>query len=821
MSGSLCRKILGLLLMVGLGVSRVAAVDWDDRFVGELRRIRLWNQARDVCEQRFSGSEKARDAAHWSVEGMRTDAAAALEAIRDNERAQRWKAVEGWAQRFRQRFPGSPWDLQVALQSVLARLARGEAERLAAELADGDRQTAQRQKALETLRRAERRLRELTQRMERGAGGSSSDPVPPDVLQGIENQLVLAAAKVYWNRALCYPKQSDDRLAALEAARSNLRRLIRQTRPENLVQIEALLWLARCQRELGEAGEAEKTLRLLAKRKDVPAKWKLELDAELLRLAHERHQRKLPVEPRIGRTVHGVHSIEWDFVSLRVLLDRLALSRDREAESLQQEIDRGLTTIELVHGPYWGRRATRLMVGHSAGVASIASARLLERSAREKLGQRKWQEAVELLREAAEAASRSGEPEEAFRLAYQSALVEQQHGVWEGSAEALRGLSLRWRKDSRAPQAHLMAIWSLARADGGELADNPTYLTWLDEQIHLWPKAEATSRARVWLAMWLRSKNKLDEAARTLAGVNWSGSAAADAGRELFLVWLTRIQRAADGSAMKELADEVDRYFDPLFGDRAGTGDGSDACLLPLIRWQLQLATRGRLPDDALALLQTASNGNDASAACRTRAQFVLAVLGEIGADVLKPALWKTVTFDQIQWLALVWQRQFRGESADRSRRAASVAAVLKAWLAVRGEQVTLSQRIFALQVRADALAHSGKREEAATILRKLVEQHPRRIDVRRAWARFLMAGERRAEWALAEQQWRRLASRLKPGTADWYEAKYGVANSLWLQGKKSECRERLEYLKATRGFGPPAWSQRLAKLARQCGAED
>ena len=80
-----------------------------------------------------------------------------------------------------------------------------------------------------------------------------------------------------------------------------------------------------------------------------------------------------------------------------------------------------------------------------------------------------------------------------------------------------------------------------------------------------------------------------------------------------------------------------------------------------------------------------------------------------------------------------------------------------------------------------------------------------------------MLHGPAASDWAVAERVWRELGASAKPGSALWYEAKYGVAKALFLQGKRRECRDRLAYLRATRGFGEPPWKERFESLWEEC----
>ncbi len=802
--------LTGLVLWIVVAASVWG--DWDDRFVRELRARQLWDLSREVCREKIDGSTTAREAARWTVEAMRTESAAALGEMGDGADA-KWKAVDRWAEKFRQRFANSPWKYQVDLQSALSELARAEAQRMESELVDDASRLTER--ALEVLRRAERKLRALSREFDSGnVRLSGDDSIPPAVVQSIQNQVALARARVYWNRALCYAEGSDDRIAALEAANKSLDQLVRQTRPDDPVQMESLLWRARCLRELGDVAAAEEILRLLGKRKDLPAKWRLERDAELLELARRQHRPQMPLAAQIGRSVNGVRSPRWDLVSLRVLLDRLALSKSGAAQDLQQQIEQGINMIELVHGPYWGRRATRLMVGHAAGTTNIASATLLERSARERLGQQKWSEAVALLREAAEAASRSGAADEAFRLAYQAALLQQQHGELEQAAHALRSISLRWRKDRRAAQTHLLAIWSLARLLGDKLADDPTYLIWLDEQISVWPSAAATSRARLWMSAWLRARSKPEEALQVLKGVDWSSPVAGDAWHELFALWMRKIDNTPAAERAK-LREELRSYFESMFEmGKGGTPGG--LCLVRGLHRQLRLLLGEKLDQAEVEELQAWRDAEDLPEVCRSAVLFLLVSLGKAESEQLAEQGYGATSFVQLRWLTALWQSWFERGDRRAGERARTFADLIVKWLSLK-EKVSIEQRVYLEQMRGRMLAAAGESQAARDVLQKLIEQYPRRVDVSRAWAAFLQASDERSDWGLAEQQWRRLANRLRPGSASWYQAKYGVAASLLKQGKRRECRERLDYLKATRGFGPQPWATKLQELRKKC----
>ena len=114
------------------------------------------------------------------------------------------------------------------------------------------------------------------------------------------------------------------------------------------------------------------------------------------------------------------------------------------------------------------------------------------------------------------------------------------------------------------------------------------------------------------------------------------------------------------------------------------------------------------------------------------------------------------------------------------------------------------NQRITWMGHWADALQSLGRDAEAVDALTELSTRKPKSASIQLQLCRALtkLEGEQAAERALSS--WRRLATKLKPKSESWFEAKYNVALLLFETGKPDEALKLLEYLKAI----PPGWSQ-------------
>ena len=96
---------------------------------------------------------------------------------------------------------------------------------------------------------------------------------------------------------------------------------------------------------------------------------------------------------------------------------------------------------------------------------------------------------------------------------------------------------------------------------------------------------------------------------------------------------------------------------------------------------------------------------------------------------------------------------------------------------------------------KASAMVMIGKRDQAIAMFKQLLGNDSKNLSVLLGLARISTGDD-------ALKLWRSIASRTKPQSSAWFEAKYNVAKLLHETGKNTEAAKMLKYIKAV----PPGW---------------
>jgi predicted Zn-dependent protease len=115
----------------------------------------------------------------------------------------------------------------------------------------------------------------------------------------------------------------------------------------------------------------------------------------------------------------------------------------------------------------------------------------------------------------------------------------------------------------------------------------------------------------------------------------------------------------------------------------------------------------------------------------------------------------------------------------------------------------------------AVAQTRAGNVEAASRNLQELASRYPDSLTIQLELARVLSQSAPHA--ATSMDQWRRLASRLKPGTESWFEAKYSIAQLLADNDRAAEAKRLLEYVQATQlQWKSSSWAERIESLLKK-----
>jgi predicted Zn-dependent protease len=223
-------------------------------------------------------------------------------------------------------------------------------------------------------------------------------------------------------------------------------------------------------------------------------------------------------------------------------------------------------------------------------------------------------------------------------------------------------------------------------------------------------------------------------------------------------------------------------------------------------------------------LEQALSQSPDAPAPWKAaaQAQLVIALAGQANRHDEVPAMLRTIGADSpAQILAVLHGLSLsaqRSRSEDRPR-IAKLQLLAAALLAPARSQLTPEDQQTLDRAGAEALAAADRRDEALDAYKSLAAAHPDSGAIRQGYAELLLAGDDKASLEAALAQWRIIASRSRPRTDRWYQAKYSIAQAQFKLGDKAGAATLLRYtLETPPGLADTGWEQRFQELLKESG---
>ncbi len=835
MTGNRFAIVVGCLLASSFFAcaTTFAADSEDERFLEGLRTRRLFSLAEMHCQQRLTDETlTAVDRAELTNQLIRTYALHAINSP-PQDRDALWQKAHQAAAEFAAQHRDNPRAFIVRFQNALTYLAHGQLLRQEWEIGAGGDNV--RDSAIEQTGKAARELDELDKELTREIplrDNPRGDEYTAAELLSLQNKVRHQITRAYRNQAMCFDKESVDRLDALSRVTERQDELLRRLPETDPLRAEVIVERIVCQRLLGNLNEASELLtRLEASRPAVEIQ--LQLRAEAVRLELDRGRPQVAVDILAkGGAIAGQASPELDFAQLETIeaLARAAAEKqdDDEVAEWQAKADAMAQAIEQTHGPYWGRRANLFLVRSFSKGGGTKNLDILIRVADESFIKGQYDDAVKAYEQAAMQAKTARNTEQTFALLYKAALVEHQRRRHVEAAVRLQGLALDMKTHDQAPRAHLLAAWNLSQLASEDAKATAQYVSLLEEHIATWPASPSADTARIWLGRireyeraWVEAIDLNLEVSQSSAQFTEAVGAAARCARNYFEELKTTGEPYG-----KQAELMAQRFEDLILG-----ADGK-----PPARWSA--AQQDAVVIAARIRLQHTSSGH-ASAADFLRA----ALDGSSDAE----SAWKT-TVNSLLVVALAGQESRRAEARDILQRAAESqpdelldmiggltalghAASPSAkreiarlqldaldLLAPKRDQLSAINQLWLDRLRAESLAASGRRNEATQLYEQLAKDNPKDALTQVSYAQFLSAGEDRQSLEKALERWRIIAARSRSSSERWYEAKYHVALAQFKLGQKDDAGKLLRYLKET----PPGWDtsdlrDQFESLLRRC----
>lgn len=827
------RVLLGATIAVLFWAAAPARLraEIDHQYLDGLRERRLFSLVESYCRQKMAVEQlPIAERAELMSELLRSYALHAVNLSPAN-RVEKWEKAEQLANDYLRRHGSDERAVLVRVQQALVHLARGELLRQELEADAGNEGT--RALALQEIRKAARLLEqideEITRELPRLSGRREQNGgFSYDELSALQNNVRVQLARAFRNRALCYPPASDDRLDALTRAIEQHQALLRKLAKEDPLRWKVELERIACERQLGHVDAARQQL-IAFQSEPKPSDVQLEARAEAVRLelAAGRPQKAMEIA-RQGREVDGQLSAELDFAILQTY-DDLAKSADSKQEAGEWR-DRSVTlqqVIQKLHGPYWGRRATLLVVRSAANSGDVKNLQVLVQVAEEAWRKQEYADAISAFEKAAAQALKIGEEDQAFALYYKAALVDQQQAQHAAAAVRLRKLGIRLQEHSSASQAHLLACWNAAQVVRSDAASLPVYIELLEEHLAKWPGEATADTVRQWLAMLRQHERAWIEAIDIYLETSPESEQFEKAVRSGGICAMAHLnQLTQEGKAVKADAELLADRFEAAFLDPADQlpeswNPAQREAAVTAARLRLQFAKTG---EEAVARYLTkaleSSEESDPAWAANARSLLVWALASQRGkSDEALLVLKQTAGASADELFQMTAGLSAVRDDAQGTARASLAQLQLRAldFLKDKISDLDPARQQQLEFIRAGALAAGGRADEARQAFQQLARQNPNNRVIQTEFGRLLLDAADVPTLEAALSQWRLISRRSKPRSEGWYLSKYNIAlaqfklanalrssNPAQAEQHKKRAAQLLRLLKDT----PPGWDK-------------
>ncbi|HZN36274.1 MAG TPA: hypothetical protein VFB80_20740 [Pirellulaceae bacterium] len=804
-----------------------AADSSDAKFLSGLRERRLFELAEVYCADRLRSAERNGAAEReLTLELIRTLALHAAHSPPQGRAALLDRARRSAADYLR-RAPLPPRAILVRVQDALTPLAQGELGRQ--EFEAGLVAADQLEPARQALREATALLEALDKELAREIPLRRRTPprageLNADELIGLHQDVQRQLARGQRNRALLAGPGSDDRRALLLAAIETLKRPLAQLSDDDPLRPQVQLDQAECLRLAGQAAEAGELAAGFDQEKIAPAvRWRAR--AELIRVALA--QNNLTGAQRLmdaGQSATGQSSAEFDFARFEALLALSGSASATQARQYQEEAAAAAKSIDDSHGPYWGRRADQLLIAALPRGAG-ASAQLLARKADGLYLKQDFAQAVAAYDDASAAARSAGQTDAAFDLAAKAALALQQRGQHAAAADRLRKLAKELPTHPRAPPAHLLAVWNAAQLAHGQPEAAEFYAALVREHLADWPQAASASQARLWLGKLAELRGDFAAAIDAYRGVPRSSEHFDAAVLALADCWRQRLAKlaAAGQPTAQPLAEALGQLTAVWSGREKSAAWSAAERAAALAQAELILAfepSRAAAAEQSLRAVLAGAGDVQEEWQLTAHSQLVVALAGQPGRErEAEDVLRQLRAASPVQLLAVLEglaQAASGGTSQSRPKIAAVQLAALKL-LEQDRQQLLPAEQLRLSTIEAEALATSGRRDEALAALEKLAQAIPDSGVVHERYAALLLDSNDRSQLEQALAQWRIIASRSQPHGPRWLQAKYSIAVAQLKLGDRERAATLLQYILAVPpGLKGSPWEAKYNELLRQ-----
>jgi len=678
----------------------------------------------------------------------------------------------------------------------------------------------------DTLQDIDHLLKDLKRRQSLSArqGVSSGSQAPAEQLRNLAADALLLQCELLLVRSQIYPKGSADRAAALADVQAKAQDLLKRTGEDWPVRPGLLLAVYTAQLESGDLSAINRLEQLVDQADPVSIGARAAAAAATAAAQAGQFSRAATVQQLLQQLVQADST--WapleSLVNIEVAIAELQQQKsETDPTDRLNQLSHQAKQLGDRYGAYWQARAEALIVGgmsnSQVGDPKLAM-QLLMAQVRQLVTANQPDQAVEILRQASDAQSVTGNGSLALELASTAAALLRHQKLWAESAEILADTTLRFSQESQAAAAHVWVVRSRAEEIKAKPDDQDligAYEQSLLNQIRHWPDNPATQPARQWLRDWLVTSGRIDDYLRLLHELlNQTNLAGVRGG--LLDDYLMQLLRTPLPKLLQHL--EQARQSRQTTGDRLTVQAVEAVELAALTIAQGAAFSQWDDHKHCQQRQQTMSEWLKSTDQCQCASSDLVAAavailsirLQEPGAVIagydlnrLSPPIRAALAPCLAELLDHAGP-QANGDSARRSQTLAAI-GIMDGWLEF--DHAAYSPLAQAAMARIEGWLGSA---EAAGRIESLANEHPKQGAVQLIWSRSLAEQGQVQQAASAAK---RVAAFAPTGSAMQLAARWQLIQLQVQSGQQTQAQQAARLLNATQPNLSEFWSQRLEAL--------
>ena len=814
----------------------------DKAYLKGLRDRRLYDLAVEYCNRRLGESDlSAMHRAAIAIEQVKTYTSQAMFSAA-SERQTFWEAIDVAVDNFRKTAPiGSgppPRFFLVQVQQALAHMTHANllGQELAAELIPSNQSV----RAIEELRIARKLLSQLEQDIKKAVperrNPKTEGQLNAEELLALSSNVRFQLAKCNLIRAQLYQDDPSGRLGKVDAlgqAQKQLVEVVRSVSPGEPLWWETRIARVQCLRLLGRIREANILLAESAD-EELPPGVGLQLLEEKLRVAIDARDRR-----GLEKLMMMVNAPNNEFApsatfELAVLKAALTLSlvadRSEQKQLWISEATRRTERIESQHGKYWGRRAEILLVKTVGGsntkadpsaikpaASNSSEVDLLIRVGNDAFRKKRYADALNAFDSALIKATEQGNVSALLPLQIQAGQTLEKLGKHRDAADRMISSAIRFTKNPASSSAHLRGCWNFAQFVSAQTSGSEGYIqartafqNYLEQHVQTWPDAATTGQAAIWLGDSYSGSNQFELATFAYLRVPITD--------KKLTVCLGRVATVAknflDSKSKLDRQSTLKKINSVLEHKQMETG-GSEQTrrATQLVQTHLELLFAkdvvSRKPSKEVPTGETLRE-----------IAIAIQTFDKLTNSPSSESILQRVSLEPV--LATV----DRYLQAEISRRPDATDRLTKFRLATATRAMVIANGDASMQTswrlkKVDSLMLLQQFQPALDELKTLEAQFPRKAEIKMKLARSMTRAYGTSDPEKAMAKWRAIAVRLKPGSDNWWEAKWNVIRLLRTSGKTKEASKLIRYLKITPGWEGAKLESEFDSLMQKLDAID